>query len=342
MKTAVLGGTFDPVHDGHLAMARAALAQPDIGEVWFMPARKTPLKDRQITDEQDRLAMLDLAMHDQPDMKVSRLELERDGRSYTVETLEELHRLYPEKEFVWLIGADQAAQFSKWKDPDRLLELAEFACFARNGQQPECAYPMRIIEMEPVDISSTQVRNFEHLEYVDPDVLDYIYAHHLYLYDFMRSVMPQKRFEHCLMVAGLCRAMAVSNQVDENQAYLAGLLHDITKYMPAQKQEEWMEACAPQYLDTPRPVWHGFTGAWYVHEQMKIEDRQILSAIWHHVYGDGRNTLDKILFCADKLDPLRPYDSSAMLRACMENIDAGFEIVYSENQKYLKKEKKTR
>lgn len=340
MKAAILGGTFDPIHKGHKQIAKTALEKLGVDEVWFMPARLTPLKDHSITNANDRLAMLEAALHGDARMKVCDLELRREGRSYTIDTVRQLQALYPDIEFTWLIGADQLAQFDKWKDADELVQRVRFVCVGRSNIEMDSKYPIEIMEMEPVDVSSSEIRKFEKLEYLDEEVLTYIYRHALYLGDYLKGLMPAKRWHHSLMVAALCQAMAVSNGLDPAKAYLTGLLHDVTKYMPFSKQKEWMEMSAPAFMHLPTPVWHGFTGAWYVKNILKITDPDVIDAIYWHVLGQSRNPYAMLVFCADKLDPLRDYNSSALLKACMHDLEAGFEQVQQENRKYLKKEKK--
>ena len=129
MKIALLGGSFDPVHYGHLQMAKEAMQVLKVDEVWFIPAKKTPLKDRILTSDTDRLAMLKIALADFPQFKVNPIEMQREGTSYTIDTLEALRKQYPSYTFYWLIGNDQLEQFDLWKDPDRLVQLAYFVCF---------------------------------------------------------------------------------------------------------------------------------------------------------------------------------------------------------------------
>lgn len=121
---ALLGGSFDPIHRGHLTMARTALEQLGADEVWFIPTYETPLKDRVLTSDSHRLAMIELAIQDEPRFRCDPIEVERAEKSYTIDTLRELTARYPDTRFTVLIGADQVAQFDRWRDHEQLLELA--------------------------------------------------------------------------------------------------------------------------------------------------------------------------------------------------------------------------
>jgi nicotinate-nucleotide adenylyltransferase len=336
MKIAILGGTFDPIHAGHMQMAFTALNTLGADKVWLMPAGKTPLKERKLTSKKDRLAMCKLAAANYENIEVCTLELERKGKSYTIDTLIELKKRYPEHEFIWLIGNDQLQQFDSWKGADQLVELARFVCFDRDGKMDESIYDIECIKMDPVPVSSTQIRQGKKLEYLEKNVLDYIYKNRLYIYDFVSSRMNERRYLHSLSVASLCQSFACSNGYDENKAYLIGLFHDVAKAMDINKQKEWIEQNAPQYISDAPACWHGPVGAGVVRDEFLIEDETIYNAIYHHVHGSSKDPYAMMVFAADKLDPLRGYDSAKSIEACLLNIESGFEKVYQENRAYLK------
>uniref|UniRef100_UPI002570C1F1 nicotinate (nicotinamide) nucleotide adenylyltransferase n=1 Tax=Faecalibaculum rodentium TaxID=1702221 RepID=UPI002570C1F1 len=126
-RVVLLGGSFDPVHAGHLAMAHAALDQLEADEVWFIPARQAPLKSRQLTPGEHRKAMLEIALKNEPQMRVETCELEREGESFTIDTVRYLKKQYPDCDFTFLVGNDQVEQFHKWKEADALARLGKIA-----------------------------------------------------------------------------------------------------------------------------------------------------------------------------------------------------------------------
>lgn len=340
-KVALLGGSFDPVHEGHMAMARAALEQLCVDEVWLIPAAQAPLKERHLSDAIHRLNMLRLACQKDPRLKICDVDLKRSGISYTVDTLEILKDLYDDIDFTWILGADQARQFDRWKNPQRLLELADFAVIDRDGalEQGELKYPFQIVSMEPVDVSSTQIRNGARINYLDPAVLQYILDHELYLVWWIKPQMDSARFAHSNSVARLCRHLARAHRLDEHKAYLSGLFHDIAKDMDKDEQRKWVEASFPRALDEHHAIWHGYAGSEIISRIFGIWDPVIKNAIASHVKGTSYDPYAMIVFIADKLDPLRGYDSSGLYSACLQDLYNGFMLVKAENKAFLEKEK---
>ena len=137
MKIGVLGGTFDPVHKGHLVMAEEARASLNLVEILFVPAGQPQLRPAHpITPAEHRLQMLRLAIADRPSFKVSTIEIERPGPSYTVETIAELRVRYGNKdELFFILGWDSLAQLPEWREPSRLIEMCYLVAVPRPGCQ---------------------------------------------------------------------------------------------------------------------------------------------------------------------------------------------------------------
>ena len=158
MRLGVFGGTFDPVHVGHLAIANAALESIPLDRVLFVIARRSPLKDRgPIAGEADRLRMLELAIDGEPRFAVSRVELDREGPSYTVETLE---RLAGTDDLFLILGSDAIADFPRWKDPERIAKLATLVVAERPGAPTRVGdTPIVPFDAPRLDISSRELRS---------------------------------------------------------------------------------------------------------------------------------------------------------------------------------------
>lgn len=178
----VFGGSFDPVHNGHLAIAQAALESIPLDRVLFVPARRSPLKDEApAASESDRFAMLELATRDEPRFAVSRIELDRPAPSYTVDTLE---ALAGEGRLFLILGADAAGDLSRWQSPDRIRQLAKLAVARRPGSAH--TDPAAILLDTPLmDVSARELRERaargRSLRYLVPDaVCRYIEEHKLY------------------------------------------------------------------------------------------------------------------------------------------------------------------
>jgi nicotinate-nucleotide adenylyltransferase len=193
MKLGILGGTFDPVHNGHLALAAAARDHFRLDLVLFVPAGRPWRKTREITAAEHRLAMLRLAIAGEETFGISDVELRRAGPTYTADTLDALAGERLDDEFWFIAGADALADLPNWKDPERIVRHAIVAVAPRNGSEVERAIgavPALAGRIEPfpmaaVDVSSTEVRRraaasepIEHL--VPAPVAAYIKEHRLY------------------------------------------------------------------------------------------------------------------------------------------------------------------
>jgi nicotinate-nucleotide adenylyltransferase len=194
MRTGILGGTFDPPHSGHIALAHAAIEQLKLDEVLLLPAHRNPLKVGQVTaPAPDRLAMVTLAVQKHPQLAVCDVEMTRGGPSYMVESLAELHIVRP-GDYWLLVGADTLLTFTKWKQPARILRMCRLAA-ARRGVHTREELPawlpeefrssLDIIDMPPVEISSSEIRERIALrqpvrQWLEPEVFAYIETHRLY------------------------------------------------------------------------------------------------------------------------------------------------------------------
>ncbi len=168
-RLGVLGGTFDPVHNGHLVVAAAAREQLGLERVLFVPAGQPWRKDREITAAAHRIAMLRLAIDGEPAYELSTVEVDREGPSYTVDTLVELGQQFAGRDLVLVMGQDALVDLPNWKDAARVMELALLAIAPRGGRRlpkddswramPGISERTVWLEMEPVVVSSTGIRS---------------------------------------------------------------------------------------------------------------------------------------------------------------------------------------
>jgi nicotinate-nucleotide adenylyltransferase len=182
----ILGGSFDPVHNAHLAIARTALAALGLSKILWIPSGTPPHRGAPVAPAADRAAMLRLAIAGEPRFALDERELHKASPGYTVETLEALRAdMGADTELVLLIGADQHARLATWHRWQELFNLARIAVFARPGEPLGDTSRVSVVPMAPLDISSTGIR--QSIARGDPPrdlvpdaVLDYIGSHHLY------------------------------------------------------------------------------------------------------------------------------------------------------------------
>lgn len=184
----LFGGSFDPVHHGHLIVARVAAETLGLDSLRFVPAREQPFKrGRHGAFPEHRAAMLDLAVSGAPGLAVERAELERPGPSYTVDTLRALRAREPGVTLTLLLGADAAAELEAWHEAGEIPRLATVVVFARHGAPvPRSPLIARTIEVPAIEISATDVRRRvkegRSIRYWVPEpVAEYVTRHRLYL-----------------------------------------------------------------------------------------------------------------------------------------------------------------
>lgn len=198
MRLGVFGGTFDPVHYGHLVAAEEVRYRLRLDKVLFVPAGMPPHKlDHDITPTRHRLAMLELAIASNPGFALSRVDIDRHGPCYTVDTLALLHEEYgPGTELFFLMGMDSLADLLTWKEPERLIRLAWIVVVGRPGFQadvdeldkvlPGAAERICIVDTPLMEVSSSdirqRVREGAPIRYQVPEAVEaYIRAHRLYM-----------------------------------------------------------------------------------------------------------------------------------------------------------------
>jgi nicotinate-nucleotide adenylyltransferase len=186
----LLGGSFDPIHHGHLLAAQAVREALDLESVRFVPAREQPFKvGRHVASAEDRARMVALAIRGEPRFALERAELDRPGPSFTVDTLRELRRREPGQQFAILVGADAARDLATWHEAGQLPTLAEVVVFARSGASlPSLPWPVRAVTVPVLDLAATDIRHRvatgRSIRYWVPDaVAEFIKDKGLYLAD---------------------------------------------------------------------------------------------------------------------------------------------------------------
>lgn len=370
-KIGILGGTFNPIHNGHLALGMAAMEQYSLEEVWLMPSRLPPHKSLfGILPEKERLALTNLAAKTNKRFIVSDYELKREGLTYTADTLELLTKEYPDVKFYFIIGGDSLVDFLKWRRPERILELCTLLTAGRAGIEAarveQAAEKLRkrfpnaelgTVLLPDFPISSREIREAFYTgesirvkAFLPAEVFSYLKEHCLYdkvtyaeLDAEMQRILPRKRYLHSVAVAHLAAAYAVSLGYNPERALLAGILHDCAK---AYTDEQLVADC-DQYSIPVTAVerrngflLHGKLGAYYARKHYFITDAEILSAISNHTTGrPGMTTLEKIIFLADYLEPFRTQPTSPCLneirQTAFEDIDKAVYLALKNTIRYL-------
>ena len=183
MKTGLFGGAFNPIHNGHLKVARTAIENEKLDRLIFIPTGNAPHKREGDVSREDRLKMIEGAIKNEEKMFVSEYELKREEVSYSADTIEHFKNLYPNDELYFIIGDDSYSNFGSWHEPQRILDASTVLVFPREGVV--ISPPFKEVKMEKIEISSKDIRerikrgkNCEKL--LPKSVLDYIIKGELY------------------------------------------------------------------------------------------------------------------------------------------------------------------
>lgn len=349
-RTVLYGGTFNPIHRGHLNICLRAREAVGADEVLLMPAAQPPHKFAGwLAPDQDRLALCRLAVQGQDFLRVSDYEIRRGGRSYTVDTLRYLLAERPGEELWLLIGTDMFLTFTQWREWEEIGRMATLLVASREEgdrealveqQQLLAGHGVRsqLLQNPPVPMSSTQIRRelgeTGGSEQLDPQVLDYIRQRGLYLHppedveylrEYIRPLMTEYRYRHSLGVERQAVRMARWYGADVHKAAVAGILHDICKDMPkGALLQNVLESDIINGIDfrTSPQLLHSYAGALYLQSHMDIHDPEIIGAVRYHTTGRaGMNLLETIIYLADLTSEDREYgDVEEMRRLCREDL----------------------
>ncbi len=374
MRIGIFGGTFNPIHEGHVRLARHYIRELELDKLLIIPTKYPPHKvSKDLASSGDRLEMCRRAFSSSRQVEVSDIEMKRPGRSYTVDTIRQLKELYPDDKLFLIVGGDMFRSFHKWYCFEEILMNCSICTAARErGEYQDLnryAIYLRqfteniiILEMPVLELSSTEirerVRNGEDCWSLLPhEVYAYIRRNHLYEADpthdaaveryteAIHSLLKPSRFEHSLNVAKRAMALADLNGEDVKKAELAGLLHDICKNMPEEEQLHWTQKSAiifdKPFWEQPQ-LWHGYAAAQYVQEELGVTDPDILSAIRCHTVGKAdMTTFEKIIFLADLTSEERDYPDVQSVRDTVEeSLDAGMKVAMEFIMGKLQKEQK--
>lgn len=338
MRIACFGGSFNPPHRGHLAIALTALRVAGFDEVWFIPAKVAPLREDEPADFSVRCEMVMAMIRPYRQLRVCPIEATLPQPSFTISTVHALQASYPEFEFAWIIGSDQAVQFDRWKDADTLKHLIPFYAVPRHHEEPIPQWMHRLTVNGIDAFSSTRFRHGEY-QVAPRSVIRVAARHGAYIETVAKHLIDSKRWEHVVGVISVAVDLAIQHRVDPRKAKIAALLHDITKAWPNEQQSAWLSFCYPSYTQQPTAIWHQKTAVAYARRVVGVEDSQILHAIGHHVEGAPGHPLTQILYIADKCEPSRGFDATALLDLSKRNLEAGALAVRDAQLSYLRKEK---
>ena len=357
-RIGIYGGTFNPPHVGHIRGAQYAMEALRLQKLLLIPSCIAPHKQLPANSPtaDQRFQMLEIAAG--KGMEVLDMELRRGGTSYTYETVEALAQQYPDKELVLCMGTDMFLTFLSWKEPRRILQNVSIGVLYRGdkgekeqvaeqkGKLEELGAKVYLIENPVTAISSTQLRRLLTFRcansFLPEGMEDYIRQHNLYnaekdyrnlsmeeLEQTVISLLKPNRVAHVLGCRDTAADLARRWGADPTDAARAGLLHDITKALDDSLQltlcREYGIVLGEFSQKNPKTL-HALTGS-LVAQRIFGENKQVVDAICSHTTGKASmNTLEKILYVADYMEPNRDFPGVEELR----------HLAYSDLDKALK------
>ena len=348
MRIGIFGGTFNPPHKGHKRMALEMMKAAYLNKMLIIPTFTPPHKNAtDLASGKDRVKMCEL-LFSEDCFTVSDIEMKREGKSYTVDTLTELKKIYPDDELFLIIGSDMLLSFDRWYRYEDILSMATLCVATRENEistetlsdyaetklgLSEGAYILS--EMSPMVCSSTEVRNMVKKGSDLSAVLTESVAEHIRNYDLYSEVYPEYkallrellddyRYIHSLGVAESARELAALYGYDEDKAYKAGLLHDVMKNATKDYQLQIMEKggiiLSQAEKNNPK-LWHAMAGECYLRDEMGITDEELLGAVRYHTTGKaGMNLLEKIVYIADYISKERNYPDVDVMRRLSKEV----------------------
>lgn len=342
-RIAVMGGTFDPIHYGHLVTAEAVRQEFEVEKVLFMPTGRPSHKPAYgVSHSEHRYLMCVLATVGNPHFGVSRMEIDRAEETYTIDTIRALRKICGEETKIYFItGADAIHQILTWKDSEILLTLCSFVAVSRPGYNKDKLraevskiknkYETRLhfLEVPALAISSTDIRNRSRegktIKYLLPvEVEMYIEKNELYkaggdvnsaamtvdqIKAKLEKTLSQERFIHTLGVAREAVKLAGNYKADVEKAHIAALLHDCAKGMTDSELRQYCtenQIALDSYMEERITLAHSLAGAVMAKKEYGIDDEEVLSAIRTHTIGEkNMSPLDKIILVADVIEPNR-------------------------------------
>lgn len=355
MRIGIYGGTFNPPHTGHRKAAREAIGALGLDKLLIIPTAEPPHKElpEESAGPEQRLELARLCFGGLEGAEVSPLEMERGGKSYTVDTVAELRRLYPGAELWLIMGGDMFLSLEKWYRSEELLRETGVAVSARADERErilaeaeklrrERGARVRFIDEPPIVISSTALRDSLRRaggrEYLTEETYAYIVKNRLYgaraelgwLREQAVKLLDPRRVPHVLGVEQEAVRLAERWGAEVYDAAAAGILHDITKKCNDKEQLQLCEKYGTMIDNLEREIpklLHAKTGADLAWHEFGVSPAIREAIRWHTTGRENMSLLEKIIYLADYIEPNRDFEGLDRLRAlAYENLDEALRL----------------
>ena len=344
MRIAIFGGSFDPVHNEHIRLVRAAIDSLRLDRLFVVPAFAPPhKKGKTLTADKDRLEMCRLAFAGFERVEVCDYEIAKGGTSFTYLTCKHFRALYPTADIFFLVGTDMLRDFPTWKHPEQIVKTVTLAVCARDEKQgwadrereifrEKFGCDFALIDYNGAPVSSTEIRvlagaGMDLTEYTDEKTAAYIVKNNLYEIPRAKEALElekESRRLHSIRVAKVAAKKAPALGIDEKKAITAALFHDCAKNLDVNAPQLQGFIPPQEWGEIPAQVLHQFAGAYVAERAFGVTDREVLNAIRFHTSArENMSELEKLIFLADMVEEERVYEGVDVIRELFWNTGAG-------------------
>ncbi|AWX42738.1 Probable nicotinate-nucleotide adenylyltransferase [Metamycoplasma cloacale] len=332
MRIGIFGGSFNPIHKGHILIAKEAIKELNLDKLLFIPAYQNPFKDlKDYVDVNHRIKMIEMVLEDK--MEICDFEAKRKSKSYTIDTVNYLVQKYPNDELFLLLGSDNVPKLNKWEGIRDIASKTQIVIFNRGNTYSNInvkKFNIKRLNNKIYDFSSTAYRNGD-LSLVEDCVQEYIGQNFLYINAIAKSMVDIPRYKHLNFTAEFAAKLAEKWNYPIKLAYQAGFMHDIAKQWGEEKSYAFLSKYGYSKANLPKYKLHQTCAYYFLRDVYKYPNQDVLNAIKIHTSLTNELTLlDKILFIADKICMGRAWAGIQKIRQlAFEDLDLALhQVVY--------------
>ncbi len=337
MKIGIFGGNFNPIHKGHIRMAKYIRENYNLDEIWFIPTNHSPEKKFAIEKVSPKIryeiVKKTIKKHNDPTLKVKRYEFKLRGTSYTYKTIKYLKKRFPKHNFFLIVGDDHLTSITSWKNFLYIEANVKFIFVRREEQEQSNPRNFEYAKEFYYPVSSSEILHHARWNELDEFTKPFIAKYYLYIKSLVYFQLNHEsknkkhnKYVHSLSVANHAKKLAKKyNFGNVEKAYYAGLAHDLFKDANEAMMAKYVSHNSEWNLP-PAKALHGYYAALWFQNEYLINDKEFIHAIKRHTLADFNMTkLDKIIFLADKIsDDRKDPDAKRLRKLAYNNLDLAY------------------